>query len=343
MAKKRQKNPHCLNCGHTFDAIQPENYCPNCGQENTTKKLAFGQLFTDFLGAVFSFDSKVFRSFIPLVFRPGFLTNAYVQGKRVPYISPLRIYLFMSLLYFTAISLLLPKDLLPDKFPDPDNIVISTPTNTLKIDSLIGELDSLETEKKEDFSLNFTSNDTITSMAFGETILRSMRLAKQYSATAVIDTLKIENSFLVSNKVLELATYQSVRIYKSGGKDFLNYFLGSLPLMMLIAMPVFAFILKILYLRRKRFLIEHLTFHFHFHAFFYFLFTLLLIIGYFWDFGILWLMMPVTAIYFFFALKKVYQQGTFKTLLKQSVFMFLYPVCIVFFMLFTLGISFFLF
>ncbi|MCH7677577.1 DUF3667 domain-containing protein, partial [candidate division KSB1 bacterium] len=41
---------------------------------------------TIFLGDYFTFDSRFFRSFIPLLRKPGHLTNEYNSGRRVSYI-----------------------------------------------------------------------------------------------------------------------------------------------------------------------------------------------------------------------------------------------------------------
>jgi hypothetical protein len=101
MAKKLRKSARCLNCHHE---IGEHNYCPNCGQMNTTKNVPIRDFFKDFIDDVFTIDSKLLRSFKPLLFKPGFLTNEYINGKRVSYILPLRLYFFITILFFTTIS-----------------------------------------------------------------------------------------------------------------------------------------------------------------------------------------------------------------------------------------------
>lgn len=58
-----------------------------------------------FLNDYFTFDSKIVRSFRPLLFKPGFLTTEFLNGRRVRYIPPLRMYLFVSILFFLLLSL----------------------------------------------------------------------------------------------------------------------------------------------------------------------------------------------------------------------------------------------
>jgi len=44
------------------------------------------------------------RTLVPLVIRPGFLTNEYNAGRRIGYLSPLKLYLTVSVLFFLALS-----------------------------------------------------------------------------------------------------------------------------------------------------------------------------------------------------------------------------------------------
>lgn len=53
-----------------------------------------------FMSDYFTFDSKIFKSYFPLIFKPGFLTIEYLQGKRTKYIPPLRMYIFVSIVLF---------------------------------------------------------------------------------------------------------------------------------------------------------------------------------------------------------------------------------------------------
>ncbi len=102
MPKKLRKSLKCLNCG---TSMEDYNYCPECGQINTTKQVPLKLFFHDILGDYFTFDSRFFRSFIPLLRKPGHLTNEYNSGRRVSYILPLRLYLFVTILFFFIISL----------------------------------------------------------------------------------------------------------------------------------------------------------------------------------------------------------------------------------------------
>lgn len=86
----------CPNCGHAG----MEHFCPGCGQSRLDYHTSFWRLLLDFLGDTFTFDSRLIHSLWPLIRRPGFLTNEIMGGRRARYIPPLRLYLFISFVFF---------------------------------------------------------------------------------------------------------------------------------------------------------------------------------------------------------------------------------------------------
>ena len=88
-------NP-CLNCGTNVQL----SYCPECGQReidsDPTLRECLHELAEEFLHR----DGKLFTTFRLLVVRPGELTREYLAGRRVRYLSPLRVYLTCSVLFF---------------------------------------------------------------------------------------------------------------------------------------------------------------------------------------------------------------------------------------------------
>src|SRR4029077_3584997 len=53
------------------------------------------------------------------------------------------------------------------------------------------------------------------------------------------------------------------------GRLFLDTLRSNIPAMMLCCIPLFAFVLKILYFRKRRFYVEHLVYALHIHTFLY--------------------------------------------------------------------------
>ncbi len=96
----RRPITHCLNC----DAAVAERFCPHCGQETHDQSVALGTLASELASEIASFDSKLVRTVLPLLFHPGFLTNEFNRGRRVRYLSPLKMYLVISALFFVVLA-----------------------------------------------------------------------------------------------------------------------------------------------------------------------------------------------------------------------------------------------
>lgn len=91
-----RKEKNCLNCGATVVG----RYCHVCGQENIVPKQNFWSLLKHFVYDIFHFDGKFFDTLKKLIFRPGLVPKEYVQGKRMHYLDPIRMYLFTSAVFF---------------------------------------------------------------------------------------------------------------------------------------------------------------------------------------------------------------------------------------------------
>ena len=89
------KSELCKNC----NSLLTDLYCSKCGQKNRDL-LTFKEIMTEFFENIFSLDSKLFISLKYLIIKPGYLTLEYWSGKKNSYISPFRLYLVLSVLYF---------------------------------------------------------------------------------------------------------------------------------------------------------------------------------------------------------------------------------------------------
>src|ERR1700761_1430495 len=86
----------CLNCGYEVT----DRYCSHCGQENNEPRETFRHLLGHFIEDVTHYDSQVLTSVKDLIFKPGFLTNQYNAGKRASYLNPIKMYIFISAVFF---------------------------------------------------------------------------------------------------------------------------------------------------------------------------------------------------------------------------------------------------
>jgi len=104
--------PNCLNC----DAVVPssDRFCGKCGQENEASPVSFAALLREVWEAFVQIDATLLRTLRLLVFRPGFLSAEYVRGRRSAYLSPFKMYLAVSAVYFLLWGLVVPFDRLRD-------------------------------------------------------------------------------------------------------------------------------------------------------------------------------------------------------------------------------------
>jgi len=91
----------CLNCGTELAG----KWCSQCGQRAAEPRPTVHELLHEALDELGHFDSKFLRTAKLLLFKPGALTREFLHGKRVHYVSPIRLYLICSLLFFGTMSL----------------------------------------------------------------------------------------------------------------------------------------------------------------------------------------------------------------------------------------------
>lgn len=92
----------CLNCG----ADLPGAFCPDCGQRDQPLQQPAGVFIREAISEYFGIDGRLWRSIGLLLFRPGALTVAYLEGRRQQYLRPLRLYLTATLAFFFTVSVL---------------------------------------------------------------------------------------------------------------------------------------------------------------------------------------------------------------------------------------------
>ena len=86
----------CHNCGAPITS----RFCADCGQRATAPDPTLREMLEEVAAEVLHWDGKLWVTLTTLVRRPGELTLDYISGRRVRYISPLRLYLAASVLFF---------------------------------------------------------------------------------------------------------------------------------------------------------------------------------------------------------------------------------------------------
>lgn len=85
----------CLNCGEALLGA----FCGACGQRSVPANPTVSELAGDAWHELSGYDGRIAATFRGLL-HPGRLTLEYLQGRRARYLSPVRLYLTVSLIYF---------------------------------------------------------------------------------------------------------------------------------------------------------------------------------------------------------------------------------------------------
>ena len=107
---------------------------------------------------------------------------------------------------------------------------------------------------------------------------------------------------------------------------FLQNFYRTISYVLFILMPVFALILKLLYVRRRVFYIEHLMFSINMHSFMLLMFSMMIILSQIVNengeyIAFMFILVPV---YFTAGMKRFYRQSLWKIILKELILGFIY-------------------
>lgn len=301
MSRDLPRLTRCQNCG----TPAPGNYCPECGQDSRDHVVSLRVLLGDFLGDVFTFDSRFFRSMVPLVIRPGRLTVEYIEGRRVRYIPPLRLFFFVTILFFFVLAIRVNPmlDDLPGTGAGADSV--ATPDSVATADSSGGR----DLPARAD-SLTGTTSD-----------------ADRDSAVTADSTASASTTPRLTYMGEDI-TDESDQIFKTALK------IG--PKAVFLLFPFFAAYLALIYIRMRRLLIEHLVFSLHYHALLFLLFSVAALIGK----PLAWLLVPpVAGVYLLVAMRRVYAQGWRKTLIKHFLLTTAYNATFLLLVLLTIGSS----
>jgi hypothetical protein len=78
-------------------------FCAACGQRALPPHPTIAELAGDAWSELSGYDGRIAATFRGLL-KPGMLTRRYIEGQRARYLSPVRLYLFVSLVYFLVAS-----------------------------------------------------------------------------------------------------------------------------------------------------------------------------------------------------------------------------------------------
>ncbi|MDP4128666.1 MAG: DUF3667 domain-containing protein [Bacteroidota bacterium] len=328
----------CLNCGSPV----PERYCTFCGQENIEPRQSVGHLVTHFFSDITHFDGKFFATVKDLFRRPGFLSREYMMGRRMSYLDPIRMYIFTSAFFFIIFFSMF----------DLNNFRLGTEGAKFSATGLTLHK-ALENAKTAEDSANIRN-------AFAEGGVNNLHVSyrsSNYRSLAQYDSVqqalpaKQRDGWL--KRIMKRKNIEIDNKYHNNKSAFLRNWIGiflhNFPKFLFLSLPVFALLLKLLYVRKRKqfYYVDHGIFAVHLYIFsflvlllYFGLLKLQSVTGWAW---LPWLEFAIFSFslwYFYKAMRNFYRQDITKTLVKYFLLLLLSSIVqltlFVFYVLFSL-------
>lgn len=328
MSGKYRKEKDCLNCGHEVEA----HFCSYCGQENIIVKEDALHMVVHAVSDYFHFESKFFGTIKPLLFQPGVLTQKYVEGKRASYLHPIKLYIFISIVFFlVALS--------GNKKHETETKKESTTIQKGKSNS------QLDTSEKD--SSDFVGPNILGSIKKNKDKAKKRGTSKYNIMTSgpVLDSTVVAYEKRQSGLPEEKrdgfikAVIQKKNIELMHNEDSTEKLeeslLHNIPKMMFLLLPLFALILKIVYFNKKKYYFEHLIYAFHVHSAIFLIVLISTLItwlgGYFYDISELMFTLSFFWItwYIYKSLRTFYGNSRWVTILKYFLLIVCYSIVMV--------------
>jgi hypothetical protein len=278
MSKSKIRNDKtCLNCRYVVE----NRFCPNCGQENTDTRKTFHHLFIHFFEDLTHYENAFWRTIKNLLFKPAALTKEYLSGKRLSYLAPVRLYIFISFITFLLIAI----------FPNANN----SSDKTLEKKSII-------TTKSKAFQNTITKNDSAKTNQTDSNEVQDGVQDFEYNSTEQLDSIHVLQDFGYdsleqldsiqkhapeSQKLSDFSYWMNKKfqIVKENNtqseiiEKFISSFTHNLPKVLFVFMPIFALFLWLFHNKKRWYYFDHGIFTLHYFSFLLLLLLLLFLIN----------------------------------------------------------------
>lgn len=310
---------NCRNCG---TALQGE-YCHQCGQQDKLVIQFFPTLVLESLEGLFAFESKTYLTLWYLFTRPAWLTKEYLAGRRARYLPPVRLFLVIVLAFLFTISL------------------------ELFLDSAGIDIDQDQDQDEPE-------------LVFDDEAAASVELDLEELESGVMELIeRLRVPFLSEQRngqfigILQERAINNIAALRDDPSDFIDQLLESLPVLLLVLIPLLALLKKLVYLRSGRYYVEHLLLTIQNHSFLFLAFILLFLLDL-----LIWMDFIIVAAvagflgsalnlwvvaYLFLSLRVFFGQGFLKTSFKFLLISLTYGALLIVATLFLSLVSFFIY
>lgn len=259
-----RKDKTCLNCNYVVE----NRFCPNCGQENTDTRKTFYHLFVHFFEDLTHYENAFWKTIKNLIIRPASLTKEYLSGKRLSYLAPVRLYIFISFVTFFLLA----------TFPneDKDNELVNVnqsstvhgkdkngkPTDSLISKKNITIAEVLEQEEKEQKAKKLSNEEQNKDfLNFGYDNVRQLDSLQKFGPKE--DKLSEWEYDIVKKSLTVKAKYSKHEMWEKFGEEAWHNF----PKALFLYMPLFAFVLWLFHGKKRWYYFDHGIFTLHYFSF----------------------------------------------------------------------------
>lgn len=260
-----RKDKTCLNCNYVVE----NRFCPNCGQENTDTRKTFHHLFVHFFEDLTHYENSFWKTIRNLFFKPASLTKEYLSGKRLSYLAPVRLYIFISFVTFFLIFVFPNGDGSADDLVnlDQSQTITVTDANGKTHDSVIAKKkikvsELLAAQEKERLKKNLTNekaNEGFFNMGYDN--VRELDSMQKFGSE---DEKLSDWEYNMMKKTLVIkAKYNRQELTSK----FIEQAKQNFPKTLFIYMPIFALILWIFHGKKRWYYFDHGIFTLHYFSF----------------------------------------------------------------------------
>ena len=286
--ENEQDKLNCLNCKQEVT----DRFCSHCGQDSRQFQQPVWKIMGQFGAGLFDLDGKVLKSLGPLLFKPGKLTLDFLDGKRRSQLNPFQLYAFFSFVFFMAAF----------QLPGTDSFQ-SKPLNIEKT-SIETDTTRFSNQVQKAWREIFKSSKSRGLVQEYDSIQNSLPSEQRDSGIGLFVKRKIN----IFGDRLE----KDVQVFE----ELLENMKDNIPNSLILLLPIFALILKLLYIRKPYFYVDHLVFSIHLFSFLFLLGAFTSLFGAFLPETILVVIMLCIPVYFVLAMRRVFGQSWLKTILK---------------------------
>ncbi len=313
-------------------------HCHACGQPVKGLVRPLSGWIADFLDTVFDYDGRIWRTLGPLLLRPGFLTCEYISGRRIRYVTPVRLFLILIFILFVVIQLATRIDIggelaemVPAKEDEPriERIVSWLPEQTRR--AVIADALAPPELSSDNRGEPAGAGSGPIQINLGEDAGRPPSDSLSWlpeglkpGFDAAVERVKANVQRVANDPNALVAAMFSVA-----------------PQVLICTLPIFALLLKLAYVFKRKLYLHHLLIALHSHSFIALALILICLLsllagwlGPGWmSRGLTWLMIALAVwipVNLLFTQKRVYGQGWPMTLIKYAVIGTIYLILLSF-------------